>query len=86
MITCKSFTGREDRATLRSDLSALPGLQEAVCKSRCLFFFVGQMHCLLETKALNLGVRGRAPGRWILGYARFQRIDAGAAVFIVLPG
>ena len=48
------------------------------------FLFFEQKHCLLETRALNIGVRGRAPGRRISGYARFQRIDPGAAVFIVL--
>ncbi len=57
MITCSCFTAREDRATLRSDPSARASLREAVCMSMLPFY-----HCLLETKALNLGVRGRALG------------------------
>ena len=39
----------EDRATLRSDPSVIPGLREAVClRAHCLFY------CLPEIKALNL--------------------------------
>ena len=42
-------------------------------------------HCLLETKALNLGVRGRAPGVPFFRDARFQRIYASLTVTVILP-
>ncbi len=49
------FTDIEDNATLKSDKSAISVLQKAVFKN-CL------LYCLLETKAINSGVWGRAPG------------------------
>ena len=80
MITCSCFTAREDRATLRSDPSARAGLREAVCMSMLPFY-----HCLQETKALNLGIRGRAPGVPVFRDARFQRIYASLTVTVILP-
>ncbi len=54
MVKSKYFPDIEDNATLESDKSAISGLQEAVFY--CLFYI-----CLLETKAINSGVWGRAP-------------------------
>lgn len=55
LIFTMCFTNTEDSAPLGSDTSAVLGLQEAVLQRCCLFY------CLLETKALNPGVRGSAP-------------------------
>ena len=40
-------------------MSTAPGLREAV--HNVLPFFFERRYCLLETKAINLGVWGRAP-------------------------
>ena len=53
--TLAALPDTEDRATLGSDPSAVPGLREAVQKSAAFF------HCLLETKALNPGGLGAEP-------------------------
>ena len=50
----------EDKATLRSDLSAIPGLREAV--HAVLPFSIARSEAASwKRRAINLGVRGRAP-------------------------
>lgn len=58
----------EDSATPGSDMSAISGMREAV--HWIAFSFVIEMRTasLLETKAINPGVWGRAPG--LLGLIR----------------
>lgn len=61
MVYWYCFTGTEDRATLRSDLSAVLGLREGGAKLGAAFFFLLQRVALLETKAQNLGGQGAEP-------------------------
>lgn len=61
MVYWYCFTGTEDRATLRSDLSAVLGLREGGAKWCAAFFFLLQRVALLETKAQNLGGQGAEP-------------------------
>lgn len=78
MVSCNCFPAVEDRATLRSDPSAAAGSRRQ-CITRCLFSLPSRKH-----KALNLGVRGSAPGALVLGNARFQRVNAGLPVVVIL--
>ena len=55
------FTDPEDSATLGSDTSAVSGLREAVCRYVYCFFAASW-----KPKALNPGVRGRAPAILLL--------------------
>ena len=50
----------EDSAMLGSNTSAMADFREAVLR-RCRFYWRKLRSCLPETKALNPGVRGRAP-------------------------
>ena len=55
MVKSEYFPDIEDSAMPEGNMSAISGLQKAVQKAA---FFI----CLLETKAINSGVWGRAPG------------------------
>ena len=81
MITCSCFTAREDRATLRSDLSGIQGYTGAAL-SVLLFFFAP-----VETQSDKpRGSRGRAP--WDSSPRRFagQRVLPGSDVMVELAG
>ena len=53
----------EDRATLRSDPSVIPGLDKGVVPSRATLFMkcAGKNHSLGKLKAKNLGGLGAEP-------------------------
>ena len=61
MLHCFCFTTWEDRATLRSDPSALVGLYGRRCCEAAPFLIYRPNTVFRETKAVNLGVWGRAP-------------------------
>ena len=69
---------REDRATLRSDPSALLGLQGGGTEGYRLFY------CLPETNALNLVVWDSAP-RWSKSFRKrdIKRIVSGSNIVII---
>ena len=70
MITCSCFTAREDRATLRSDLSGIQGYTGAAL-SVLLFFFAP-----VETQSDKpRGSRGRAPSVIIILSADFRVVS-----------
>ena len=79
MLGCNCFPAVEDRATLRSNPSAAAGSRRQ-CMMRCLFTLPSRKH-----KALNLGVRGRAPGAPVFREARLQRVYASLTVTVILP-
>ena len=87
MVYWYCFTGTEDRATLRSDLSAVLGLREGGAKCCAAFFFLLQRVALLETKAQNLGGQGAEPpliGFRFSVFDIFKRVDACTDVLVVL--
>ena len=56
MLSCKSFPVTEDRATLRSDPSAVTGSRRQ-CMMRCLF------HCLPGNQSVKPRGPGQRPGK-----------------------
>ncbi len=62
----------EDRATLRSDPSAIPGLEKGVVPSRATLFYMVQpkYHSLWKLNAINLGGAGAGPRRYPLSLIR----------------
>ena len=78
MLLCICFPVTEDSATLRSDMSAVPGFPKAVIEA--LPFLLPSR----KLKAINLGVRGSAPGTKIFRFPLFKRIYYGLKEFVIL--
>ena len=57
----------KDRATLRSDLSAVPGLRGVICRSLLFSYNATSYDYFLETKAINLGGQGAEPPELLSG-------------------